>query len=822
MYNLYKTELPNFSPSSKSKNSLPKSTNTRNRKLKINKLLSRKDLNEKIQNISLNRQLLSEKYLDFIIKEKLNYADVDKITNYYSKKIEQYKQKYDENQNLIIKKKEELKDLNMALYTSLVNHIKFETTENVDVEQVDDIEKTKKEIKAKEHQIEIFKDLYNQSYKINLDLSNKFFLENNYSKVYEDQYQRYNNIYKNSISKIQKQEEKLNVLNGYFNKFRNINNTLIAEKVEKLNRLEYEIFMTKNEVIEFEENFSKIQKKNAKFKKLLESAKQEYLNKKNDFIAAKKNYIKEYFKMHEIYGIIKEDDIDDILKKFLIIKQKFNELSFKFNKSSNENMFLRIDLSKQEKKLKEIKAKTKEKKKQTKIDSEKFNKELIEIINIQKNDFYKSNFELFNLCTNKENLIKFEINYLIELNSKIIHSINNSFNKSPILSRKKFHLKQQNQLSEKYNIKSLEMMNDKDIILLIIDIFKNLTKNIYEIIQNVLYNIYILILQPKEEHQNEDLNSNEKKFKIITNNSHIVENTMNSQLKLIKDKLKVKKQIYSRNKDELIAKQRQNSFLLNKRGSLSFSFDNILNIDSKEVEKNFFVKKYKIISHKDLLDEYKDYINYNKKNSLKENLRFLDINKKLFLEEFTNEFVAENDIEKIKDEKNKKVKEASKKIKDRLDDIELKNFIKKKSYNKRFIRLSKQVKHKNLDEQGEEELKEYEKILLMIKNELKESKKPKKFKMKLANPENDLINKRNEDIRTLEINYIKNYFDYRVEQNIFNEYFYNVRKKFIDIDKKQNNYYELNKSLSNRSLINNKRMHKNYSIILPKIKNKAI
>ena len=161
MYNLYKTELPNFSPSSKSKNSLPKSTNTRNRKLKINKLLSRKDLNEKIQNISLNRQLLSEKYLDFIIKEKLNYADVDKITNYYSKKIEQYKQKYDENQNLIIKKKEELKDLNMALYTSLVNHIKFETTENVDVEQVDDIEKTKKEIKATEHKIEIFKDLYN-------------------------------------------------------------------------------------------------------------------------------------------------------------------------------------------------------------------------------------------------------------------------------------------------------------------------------------------------------------------------------------------------------------------------------------------------------------------------------------------------------------------------------------------------------------------------------------------------------------------------------------------------------------------------------------
>ena len=294
---------------------------------------------------------------------------------------------------------------------------------------------------------------------------------------------------------------------------------------------------------------------------------------------------------------------------------------------------------------------------------------------------------------------------------------------------------------------------------------------------------------------------------------------MNSQLKIIKDKLRVKKQIYSRNKEELLDNQKINSLLLNKRNSLSFSFDNIFNVNINEKEKSFFVKKYKIISHKDLFSEYKNYYN---QNPLVENSRFLDINKKLFLENFTNEFVVENDVEKIKKEKIKKIKEASKKIKDKLEENELKNYINKKSYNKRLIRLSKQVRKKHLDEQGEEELKEYEKELMMIKNELEESKRPKKFKIKLADPENNLINKRNEDIRTLEINYIKNYFDYRVEQNIFNEYFYNVRKKFIDINKKTSNFHELNKSLSNRSLLNNKKLHKNYSIILPKIENKAI
>ena len=428
MYNLYKTELPNFKSVPNTKRSSLESTKKRTKKIKINNLLSRNDLNKKIKNLSLNRKLLSEKYLDFMIQEKLNYADVEKIINHYSKKIDEYIQRYDENKNLINKKKQELNDLNMTLYTNLVQHMKFETTEKVDLKQEEEIEKTKKEIKAKEHEIEVFKDLLNQSYKLNLNLSNKFFLENNYSKIYEEQYYRYNNIYKNSISKIQKQEDKLNVLNGYFNRYKIVNNSLISEKVDKLNRLEYEIVMIKSDVVDFEENLAKIQEKNEKFKKILESAKHGYKMRKNDFSGVEKHYLKEYYKMFEIYGIFQVEDIDTILKKFVIIKQKFNELTLKFNKSSNENMKLRIELTRLEKNLKNIKIQTKEKKKQVKLDSEKSNKEMMEIINMQKNGFNVSNLDLYNLCVNRENLIHFSINNLIELNIKIINSLNNSLN----------------------------------------------------------------------------------------------------------------------------------------------------------------------------------------------------------------------------------------------------------------------------------------------------------------------------------------------------------------------------------------------------------
>ena len=812
MYNLYKTELPNFKSVPNTKRSSLESTKKRTKKIKINNLLSRNDLNKKIKNLSLNRKLLSEKYLDFMIQEKLNYADVEKIINHYSKKIDEYIQRYDENKNLINKKKQELNDLNMTLYTNLVQHMKFETTEKVDLKQEEEIEKTKKEIKAKEHEIEVFKDLLNQSYKLNLSLSNKFFLENNYSKIYEEQYYRYNNIYKNSISKIQKQEDKLNVLNGYFNRYKIVNNSLISEKVDKLNRLEYEIVMIKSDVVDFEENLAKIQEKNEKFKKILESAKHGYKMRKNDFSVVEKHFLKEYYKMFEIYGIFQVEDIDTILKKFIIIKQKFNELTLKFNKSSNENMKLRIELTRLEKKLKNIKIQTKEKKQQVKMDSEKSNKEMMEIINMQKNGFNVSNLDLYNLCINRENLIHFSINNLIEMNIKIINSLNNSLNKSPLLAKKKFDLNQNMKLFENYNIKAIGMMEEKNLILIIMNLFKITTRKIYTILQNVLYNIYVLIDQKQEEQPKDEETVPDIKFSIIPINSEIVEETMNTEIKNIREKLRVKKQIYSRNKDQLLSHHTNQNNSLNKKVSHSFSSDNIF----KEEEKNLFIKKYQIISHEDLFNEFS---NYNQKNPFVANDEFIGINKKLFLEEYTNELVAENDIEKIRNEKMKKVKEASKKINAKLEEKELKHFLNKKANKQKIIKLRKKVANTRMDEQGEEELKEYEKELMLLKNELKESKKPKRFKMKLANPENNLINNRKEDIRFLEINYIKNYSDYRLEQNIFNEYFYNVRKKFNDINKKQVNSHELNNSLSTRNL---SKKRKNFSIILPKIENKAV
>ena len=806
MYNLYKTELKNYNFTSSYKNKSPKSTKVKPKKIKINNLLSRNDLNKKIINESKNRKILSENYLDFMIKEKLNYASVDKIISHYSNKIDEYKKKFDENQNIIKKKKEELKNMNMALYTTLVKYVQFYGKENEEEKPEDEIDKVKKEIQAKEHEIEVYKDLYNESYKLNLNLSNKYSMENNYSKVYDEQYQRYNNIYTGSINKIQAQENKLNLLNGYFHKYKIINNSLLSEKFDKLNKLEYEIVLIKNNVVDFEENFAKIQEKNNNFQKLVDLAKNGYNIRKNDYNSIKKYYLKEYLKMFEIYEIFKVENIEHILSQFVLIKQKYLSLSSKFNKSSKDLMLLKIELTGEEKKLNEMKKELKERNKNTKINIEKSNKDLDEIINMQKNDFNLTNVDLFNQCINKENLINICINYLVSLRQKIIFSLNNSINKSPLMSKKKFDDNKKKELLE--DINSAVKMREKNLLLLIIKLFNSISTKIYEIVQNVLYNIYLIINEKKEEQSNDDENINEIKINIIKNDSDIVKKIYETQLREIRNKLKLKKQIYSRNKDNLI--------LNNKKILNALSSDNIFN----EKEKKIFIKKQQIISPKDLFDEYTNYTNKNNKNNNKQIISndFSIINKNLFIKKYANELVAEKDLEKIKEEKMRKVKEASRIINNKLEEKELRNYLNKKENKNKIIKLKKKIKiSKFKDEEEEEEMKEYEKELILLKKEMQESKKPKKYKIKLANPENSLISNRFEEIRRLEISYIKNYSDYRVEQNIFNEYFYNARKKIIDKNKKQNSVHELNNSHSTRNLFNNKKSFGNFSIILPKI-----
>ena len=293
---------------------------SKKKKIIFNSTLSRKELNQKIKERNINRELLNDNYLEFIIHEKIKYADVDKIIDYYSEKIHTKLKEYNDNEILIKKKKEELKQLNLSIYSNLVNSFKFKNVQTKEDYYDKQIEETKKEIKHKLYQINIFQEIYNQSYKINFKLNKKLDKESTYSKIYEEQFQRYSDIYNNSINKIQRQEGKLNELNKFFINYKMINNSLISEKVQKINKLEYEILMIKNNAISYQETLEKLQKEIVEFQKIIDLHKNGYNVRKNEYNFTRKIYLKEYYKLFEIYQLFNVDDFEQILHEFKKIK----------------------------------------------------------------------------------------------------------------------------------------------------------------------------------------------------------------------------------------------------------------------------------------------------------------------------------------------------------------------------------------------------------------------------------------------------------------------------------------------------------------------
>ena len=787
--------------------------------LYFNKTLSRNDINKNLIEKSLNRELLNDNYLEFIIHEKIKYADVDKIIEYYSERINYKLKKYNQNEILIRKKKQELKNLNMEIYSNVVKFVKLE---NIKDDYYDkEIDKTKKEINHKEHQIEIFQELYNNSYKLNFKLIKKLDKESIYSKIYEEQYQRYNEIYNNSINRMQRQEDKLNELKSFFKKCKIINNSLISDKLGKINKLEYEIETVKNNVSIYQESLEKIQAKIVKVQKNLDLIKNGYNIRKNEFYFIRKIYLKEYYKMFEIYQIFKVDDFEQILSEYKIIKKKYNELSSRFHGYSKEVMKLTMELKLNESKLVKTKNKINERIKKANLDLKKFNSNQIELINSQKKEHSSVNLQIYNEYKNKENLLNICMNYLLNIIQRIIQSINNSINKSPFSFINKFETKYNNYLNKNFtlaNINYIEQINNPKLLLFIISLLKNAEIFIYQIIINIFNNLYLIINnEPEQQNNEEQIENDDNKINlIIKSDSKIIEEELNKQLQLSVKQIKLKNKIYSRNKEIILNNKLHeksiNSSLKNKKLNFSPSVEFITNLNSNQI----YNKKKDFISPNDIFQDYKKYLY---KNPIVDINNFSGINKNLFIERYTNDLVNEKKYnELLKNNKIKKIQEYTRIIKEKLEEKELNNFLKKKENKYVLQKINKKARRSEGEEDDEEEQRqEYEKTRLLLKKELEKSKKPKSFKIQFSNPETDRINNRYDDIKLLEYNFIKNYSNFSIDQNIFNEFFYNVKKKFNQMNTKINKNIELNNNNTGRSNNKVKVLLRNYSLILPKI-----
>lgn len=80
----------------------------------------------------LEKEKITENFFDYLINENSNYANFQKVTEYYERKLSRNKSIYDQNLDIIKNKKEEIKELQIEneKLKEKINNLKFKKVDS--------------------------------------------------------------------------------------------------------------------------------------------------------------------------------------------------------------------------------------------------------------------------------------------------------------------------------------------------------------------------------------------------------------------------------------------------------------------------------------------------------------------------------------------------------------------------------------------------------------------------------------------------------------------------------------------------------------------
>ena len=775
------------------------------------------------------KEIINENFLDYLINNQTNYANFEKVTEYYESKLRANEKIYNQNLKIIGQKKEEIKNIKKNINDTIFNKITI-TNKHLDTYYSKKTEIIKKSIILYEHELEIYKKLYNDIYKHNYRLNSRLETENKLSKISNEQHDKYLSIKDISLSKLLKQEEMLRTLNYYFNKCQKTNEDLVSQKMEKIRKLNYQIHILKDDELKFDKKVNEMKEKVNLINNDIVDKQNQYNVLNNDYKFIIKNFYKDENSINEIYSILGGIDVDNIIIKFKKLKQKYNELSLNFTSKSKDIISLNSELTKLKNEynsiLKSIKDKelvetNKELNYNNKFEKIKSLVETYKNFYIEKQEIFKSKMEIISKCIS---FILRTINNIIKsnFNSNIKESFiaNNEINKNRNLLIKK-HQDYYNKIFNKNkNINYDKDIFNKKFLKFIIFIIKELnyqiktiTSNAYNIIYKKEYNSKAIKSTQEQEiildenksfiDSNDDNNNNN--IDISPLNTSRFKTIFRNELKVIKNRLKDKQKFYENEEKNILdtknTKDKSDQFFLPSIDKGGMTRNRSMDyISTKDFLYDYYLHYKKTILNKKAINniiqnntimnntnKYFNIDNNSSSNIFNSSTRFNDRdNKKINLKKFnfvinyTNDFVSDKkEIEAKNKEKYENIYKKSKKIIEENEQRELFKYLKKIKKSKKSLKHYHSQDDISLDTSDKNESKVREEIKSQfIHQELLELKKPKKYPLKYENKEIGKIFERYDDLRTLELNFFKNKKNFILDSSFFNEYYFKLKKQF--------------------------------------------
>ena len=805
----------------------------------------------KKENKSLSKEKLTEDFFNYIIKKNSNFINIEKVTEYYEEKLSKNKSIYDLNIDIIKKKKEEIKEIKLKMFNTVINYINVDN-QNLDENLDKKKEKLEKEISTAKHELEVYKNYYTEVYKKNYNLNSQLEEIFQKEKQYQQQHDQYLIIKEVISSQTIKQEKLLDNMKYCYDKVINDNKDFINEKQKKLRQLKYELHLIKSEQEQNEDNIEYLIERSKEINDYINQKQKQYLICIKDYNSYITNYIKDSLNMNKIYKITESQHLPKLISECIKIQFHHKKLADLLSLKSKIIINLNSELTSLNNEYNFIIKSIKEKKMAEKEKAKK---------NIMKHEEYISDINIFlakikTITQDKRN--SFLINFRLLINSiyaslNLIYIINHSRNisitpidgitfekRDEIIKKYKQYFEKNFTQRNKVNFEN-DFMN-KTFLKFLVFLIKELNFQIKSIISNVyailyqkkkekkfikrqtmkdmtIFNIYQKSFnKSKSAKESEDIKEIKEKM-IFDFDFDEYNKIYKEELKIKKNKLEERKKFFLFDEKKLFKKKS----LSNKRYQEDSSNNNNETKNKNNKNDNMLSMEAVLdhrsadyISKKEFLQQYHDYYNSNNsRNKIK------NINKLNFITKYANDYVSDRkEYEETKLEKYHNILIKSKKIKELNEKKEIEEYLKKSKSIKKLIR-EKYRQNISSDSEKDEKVKKEELALQLVIKELSRLKKPKKFLLQYQDQDKTKIYERYDDLRTLDLNFIKNKKKYLIDSGFFQEYIFKLKQQFDENKAKMNNLkYQLRHKIQiapiknkNRRNINDKTM--NYFESLP-------
>jgi hypothetical protein len=288
--------------------------------------------------IERNQELHKTKqnFLDYIINEQTQYADLEKIEDYYKSITVNNHDKYNKEQALLDTKMKELDKLTSLVHIELIQNVNF-TQDDFENNINNQIELVKEQVVAREHDYECFQNMYNQLYQSNYILRKKVNEELRYEAYNLKNYEKYHILKSKAFQSANTHKNMLSDMRNFESMLIVKNEMEIEHKKKKFNELEYQVYAIKNDSEEIKKRLKILKSHRKKKLDVIQEQNNKNIKIKEENRLMLKDYLSLNIKMAGLYDGLGVTSLEEIIIKF-------NEQKLQYQNYHNEFIQLNQDI----------------------------------------------------------------------------------------------------------------------------------------------------------------------------------------------------------------------------------------------------------------------------------------------------------------------------------------------------------------------------------------------------------------------------------------------------------------------------------------------